>query len=73
MDDKGVEECGFDSSSSELGQMARYFDRDINSVFLKLIRLVKIYLHKTYSKVRLGKYLSDKFPIQNYLKQGDVL
>jgi hypothetical protein len=28
---------------------------------------------KTYSKVRIGKLLSDKFPIQNGLKQGDAL
>jgi hypothetical protein len=30
-------------------------------------------LNETYSKVRLGKLLSDKFPIQNGLKQGDAL
>jgi hypothetical protein len=29
-------------------------------------------LNETYSKVRVGKHLSDKFPIQNGLKQGDV-
>jgi sorting nexin-29 len=27
-------------------------------------------LNETYSKVRIGKYLSDSFPIQNGLKQG---
>jgi hypothetical protein len=26
-----------------------------------------------YSEVRTGKYLSDNFPIQNDLKQGDAL
>jgi hypothetical protein len=26
----------------------------------------------TYSKVRIGKHLSDSFPIQNGLKQGDA-
>jgi hypothetical protein len=26
-----------------------------------------------YSKVRMGKYLSDSFPIQNGLKEGDAL
>jgi hypothetical protein len=26
-----------------------------------------------YSKVRIGKHLSDSFPIQNDLKQGDAL
>jgi hypothetical protein len=30
-------------------------------------------LNETYSKVRIGKPLSDKFPIQNGLKQGDAL
>jgi hypothetical protein len=39
----------------------------------KLVRLIKMCLNKTYSKVRVGKLLSDKFPIQNGLKQGDAL
>jgi hypothetical protein len=30
-------------------------------------------LNETYSKVHIGKYLSDTFPIQNGLKQGDAL
>jgi hypothetical protein len=30
-------------------------------------------LNKTYSTVCIGKYQSDKFPIQNCLKQGDAL
>jgi hypothetical protein len=30
-------------------------------------------LNETYIKVRIGKYLSDNFPIQNGLKQGDAL
>jgi hypothetical protein len=30
-------------------------------------------LNETYSKVRVGKLLCDKFPIQNGLKQGDAL
>jgi retron-type reverse transcriptase len=30
-------------------------------------------LNETYSKVSIGKLLSDKFPIQNGLKQGDAL
>jgi hypothetical protein len=30
-------------------------------------------LNETYSKVRVSKHLSDKFPIQNGLKQGDAL
>jgi hypothetical protein len=30
-------------------------------------------LNETYSKVRIGKHLSDSFTIQNGLKQGDAL
>jgi hypothetical protein len=39
----------------------------------KLVGLIKMYLNETYSTVRMGKYQSDKFPIQNGLKQGDAL
>jgi hypothetical protein len=39
----------------------------------KLIRLIKMCLNETYIKVYAGKLLSDKFPIQNGLKQGDAL
>jgi hypothetical protein len=38
---------------------------------MKLVGLIKMRLNETYSKVRVGKYLSDMFPIQNGLKQGD--
>jgi sorting nexin-29 len=40
---------------------------------MKLLRVIKKCLNKTYSKVSIGKHLSDKFPIQNGLKQGDAL
>jgi hypothetical protein len=30
-------------------------------------------LNETYSKVHISKHLSDSFPIQNGLKQGDAL
>ena len=39
----------------------------------KLVRLIKIYLDGTQSKVRVGSYLSFSFPIENGLKQGDAL
>jgi hypothetical protein len=39
----------------------------------KLLRLIKMCLDETYSKVHVGKLLSDTFPIQNGLKQGDAL
>jgi hypothetical protein len=38
-----------------------------------LVRLIKMYLNETYSKVCVGKLLSDKFPMQIGLKQGDAL
>jgi hypothetical protein len=40
---------------------------------MKLVRLIKMRLNKTYGTVRIGKYLSHNFPIQNGLNQGDVL
>jgi len=33
----------------------------------------KMCLNETYSKVRIGKHLSDIFSIRNGLKQGDAL
>jgi hypothetical protein len=40
---------------------------------MKLVRLIKICLNETYSKVHIGKYFSDKFPIQNGVKQEEAL
>jgi hypothetical protein len=37
------------------------------------VGLIKICINETYSRVRIGKNLSDKFTIQNGLKQGYVL
>ena len=35
-----------------------------------LVRLIKMSLIETYSSVRVGKNVSDKFPTRNGLKQG---
>jgi hypothetical protein len=40
---------------------------------MKLVRLIKMCLNETNSKVHIGKHLSDKFPIRNGLEQGDAL
>jgi hypothetical protein len=40
---------------------------------MKLVRLIKMCLNVVYSKIRIGKYLSDSFPIQNGLKQRGAL
>jgi hypothetical protein len=43
------------------------------SIPKKLVKLIKICLNETYSKICVGKHLSDTFPIHNHLKQGDAL
>ena len=40
---------------------------------MKLVRLIKMRLNETYSRVRVSKNLSDMFPVRNGLKQGDAL
>jgi hypothetical protein len=40
---------------------------------MKLVRLIKMCLNETYSKVHIGKHLSDSFPVRNGLKQEDAL
>jgi hypothetical protein len=40
---------------------------------MKLVRSIKMCLNEVCSKVRICKHLSDSFPIQNGLKQGDAL
>jgi hypothetical protein len=35
--------------------------------------MIKMCLNETYSKVHIGKHLSNSVPIQNGLKQGDAL
>jgi hypothetical protein len=39
----------------------------------KLIKLIKMCLNETYSKICICKLLSDKFPIQNGMKQRYTL
>jgi len=40
---------------------------------MELVRLIKMCLNETYSRVRVGENLSYMFPIRYVLKQGDVL
>ena len=40
---------------------------------MKLVRLIKVCLTETYSRVRVGKNFSDRFSIRNGLKQGNAL
>jgi hypothetical protein len=38
-----------------------------------LIGLIKMCLNEMYSKIHIGKHLSDNFTIQNGVRQGDAL
>jgi hypothetical protein len=40
---------------------------------MKLVGLIRMCIKETCSKVRIGIYLSDNFPVQNGIKQGDGL
>jgi hypothetical protein len=40
---------------------------------MKLVTLIKMCLRESCSKIHIGKYLSDTFPIQNALKHGEAL
>ena len=42
-------------------------------ISMRLVRLIKMCLAETYSRVRVGKNLSDMFPIRNGLKKRDAL
>jgi hypothetical protein len=42
-------------------------------VSMKLVRLIKMCLNETYSKVHIGKHLSDKFFYPKWSKKGDAL
>jgi len=40
---------------------------------MKVVKLIKMCLNETYTRVRVGKNLSGMFPIRNGLKQGGAL
>jgi hypothetical protein len=42
-------------------------------ILIKLERLIKMCLNEIYSRVRVGKNLSDIYPMRNSLKKGDAL
>jgi hypothetical protein len=42
-------------------------------ILMKLVRLIRMCLTELYSRVQVGKNLSDMFPIRNGLKQGNAL
>jgi len=42
-------------------------------ITMKLVRLIKMCLNETDSRVQVGKHLSDMFPIKNGLEKGHSL
>jgi hypothetical protein len=40
---------------------------------MNLVRLIKLYLNETSSRVCVGIHLSDRFSIKNCLMQGDSI
>jgi hypothetical protein len=56
-----------------MGQCISYLLISQKPTTQKLVRLIKMYLHEIYSKIRVGELLSDTFRIQNGLKQEDAL
>jgi hypothetical protein len=40
---------------------------------MTIVRLIKMCLHEAYSKIRVGKYLSNTLPIQNGTKTDALL
>jgi hypothetical protein len=38
-------------------------------IHMKLVRLIKMSLNETYSRVQVGKHLSHTFPVKNGLKR----
>jgi hypothetical protein len=42
-------------------------------IHMKLVGLRKMYLNEAYSRVRVGKHLSNIFPIRNGVKHMDIL
>ena len=42
-------------------------------ISMRLLSLIKMCLNEIYVRLRVGKLLSDMFPISNCLKQGDAL
>ena len=44
-----------------------------SGVLMELVRLIKVCLNEPYSRFRVGKHLSDVFPITNGVKQVNAL
>jgi hypothetical protein len=80
-------QCGFRCNRSTTDQLFIYFRKTYDPVRrevlrniliefrvpMEQVRLIKMCLNETNNKIRIGTCLSDSFPIQNGVKQGDIL
>jgi hypothetical protein len=57
----------------QLGEGVLYNILIESGIPMKPVSLIKMCMNETYSRVWVGKHLSDMFPIKNGLKQGDAL
>jgi hypothetical protein len=63
----------FNKAYDSVGREALYNTLIKFGIPKKLVRVIKMCLTETYSRVRVGKNLSEMFPFRNDLKQGDAL
>jgi len=63
----------FENDHDSVGREILYSMLTEFGIPMKLIRLIKMCLNETCSKVYIGKNLLDTFPIWNGLKKGDAL
>jgi hypothetical protein len=54
------------------GQYLLYYILIEFGISRKRVGLIKMCLNETYNRVPIGKFQSDKFPIQNGLKKRDL-
>jgi len=63
----------FKNAYDSIRKVALYNILFDSGIPMKLVRLIKRCLNETYSRIRVGKNLSDMFPSKNGLKQGAAL
>jgi hypothetical protein len=59
------------NACDSVGNTLQYYDRAWGP--MKLVRVFKMHLNETHSRIHIGKHLSDHFILQNDLRKGDAL
>jgi hypothetical protein len=63
----------FQKAYNSVKRKVLYNNLIVLGIPMKLVRMIKMCLNEKYSRVCIGKHLSDNFHIRNGLKQGDAL